>query len=156
MHSLYLSHRQPLPTQCPTYITPKIVKRACLQKEPFFAFFAVNGCKQGCLQGYLHLQTLVDQIVKCCLQDFGKQEYMFTNVVQYCLFYQCTLAGLGNGSQFTEICPNFGGSLKCGAKFPRERGKIKRTYKNRCGSRRIFIFNGYNGCLILSQFVCLK
>ena len=35
-------------------------------------------------------------------------------------------------------------------------GKIKRTYKNRRGSRRIFIFNNYDGYLILSQFVCLK
>ena len=35
-------------------------------------------------------------------------------------------------------------------------GKIKRTYKNRRGSRRIFIFNNYDGHLILSQFACLK
>ena len=35
-------------------------------------------------------------------------------------------------------------------------GKIKRTYKNRCGSRRVFIFNNYDDYLILSQFVCLK
>jgi hypothetical protein len=35
-------------------------------------------------------------------------------------------------------------------------GKIKRTYKNRCGSRRIFILNNYNGYLILSPFTCLK
>ena len=37
-----------------------------------------------------------------------------------------------------------------------KRSKIKRTYKDRRRSRRIFIFNNYNGCLILSQFVCLK
>ena len=35
-------------------------------------------------------------------------------------------------------------------------GKIKRTYKNRRGSRRIFILNNYDGYWILSQFICLK
>ena len=32
-------------------------------------------------------------------------------------------------------------------------GKIKRTYKNRCGSRRIFNFHNYDGYLIFSQLL---
>ena len=37
-----------------------------------------------------------------------------------------------------------------------EMGKIKRKYKNRRGSRRIFILNDYDGYFILSSFTCLK
>ena len=42
------------------------------------------------------------------------------------------------------------------ARFGNRWGKIKRTYKNRRGSRRIFNLHNYDGRVILSQFAWMK
>ena len=65
----------------------KPVKQICLQSKSFFAFFAANTCKQFCLQDCLQVQTTVLQIVKCCLQYFRKENYVFADNVTYLLFY---------------------------------------------------------------------